>query len=372
MAKITKIKEPPKKYYEVLHAELEQDKKEGKHYGFATDDDAIKFPEKISTGSLALDIALEGGYRCGWSRFSGEPQMGKTAQGLCWGAHWQQQFKDDAFVICFNAEGRITADLLRRSGIDAAKERFLRLDAHDGNYIADKILSMVTHNPFGKRFFFLTDSTDALILAGDKAKTSAEAAKVGGGATLLSYLGKQLSLPIAVLGHHLYITSQLRDKVNTGGGKSGGSKESGGNAPKYYSSISGRMKTYYVGSTNESFIRQGSDNKSPIIGRRTLLELYKSPNEAQNEVLLHVKYGQTGGIWREAELVYLLQIFGWLERNGSWFNPTEDFGDELVKEKIFEEPFAVQGELGTIKFVEQNPKFLEYATERLKANSPGF
>lgn len=365
MAKIVKTKEKEKElsYHEQLHKELDADKeKDGHHYGYATGNDAIKFPEKISTGSLAFDIILDGGYRCGWSRFSGKPQMGKTAQGLVWGANWQKKFPKDGMVVIFNAEGRVTTDLIIRSGIDVSPERFLRLDSNIGDYVVCKMQKWITHNPFGKRYFFLVDSSDALNRIHDLMKGAEDAEKIGGGATLLSFTGKRLSLPVSVLGHHLYITSQLRDNLKS---THGGQGESGGNAPKFYSSLSGRVKPHWVKGSEDGNIYADAA-KEKVIGHKTLIELYKSPNEAQDSVLLHIENGRLGGIWKEYELLHLMEMYGLAEASGSWFAPSDPFGEQLVNDKILEEPFAIQGELKTVRFLEANPQLVEYVTAHIK------
>lgn len=363
MARNVKTVDKDKKkleFHEALHAELDADKKDGMHYGYAAGDDVIKYPEKITTGSLLFDIVLEGGYRCGWSRFSGPPQYGKTSQGLVWAGQWQKKFLDDAFVVAFNAEGRITADLCRKSGIDTDPRKFLRLDSNVGDFVVNKMLKWVTNNPSGRRFFFLTDSSDALVRAHDLDKTAEQAEKLGGGATLLSFAGKRLSLPISVMGHHLYITSQLRDKVNA---MTGGQQESGGNPPKFYSSLSGRMKRYYVKGSDDGNIYDGDNT----IGVKTLVELYKTPKGKKDEVLLHISDDRIGGYWLEYELFYLMSVWNFIQKNGSWLAPTEQFADEIMKEKVLDEPFAVQGELKLVRFIENNPKFKEYLDHKFRS-----
>lgn len=361
--KQTKDEAPEKElsFHEKMHAELEADRKDGHHYGYASGAEVIKFPEKITTGSIVFDIALEGGFRCGWSRFSGDPQMGKTAQGLCWAAQWQKHFGDDAFIVAFNAEGRVTADLCVRSAVDVSPERFLRLDTNVGDYAVEKMQKWVTHNPSGKRFFFLTDSSDALIRAHDLDKGADKAEKIGGGATLLSYTGKRLSLPISVFGHHLYITSQLRDKMNS---TMGGKSESGGNAPKYYSSLSGRMKKYWVKGSEDGNIY---DDKKAVIGHKTLVDLYKSPNEAVNEVLLHVQKDRLGGIWKEYELLYILATYSMITTSGSWLSTSPAFTDQLVKDKVSDGPVKAQGELKMVRLLEAEPKLVAYLEEYIRA-----
>lgn len=370
MAKVTKPvsdpkkKDEPKSHHQQMHDELKKDVEKGDpyHYGFVTGAEAIKFPEKISTGSLWMDIELSGGFRCGWSRFSGEPKIGKTNQGLCWGAAWQKKFPKDGFVVAFNAEGRITADLCVNSGIDTSEERFIRLDSNHGDYVVNKINSWISHNPFKKRYFFLIDSSDALIRAHDLDKGADSAEKIGGGATLLSFAGKRLSLPISVFGHHLYITSQLRDKMNS---PQGGKGESGGNAPRFYSSLSGRMRKLFVKGREDGNIYD-KDGKT-IIGRKTLSQLYKLPNDKSSaEVILHIKEGKLGGIWKEYEILALCEVFGLIERKGSWFAPSETFFKELKDEKIIDDPFSIQGELPMVRYFEEETALTNYIEARIR------
>jgi hypothetical protein len=99
----------------------------GLHYGSRSGDEIVK-PDIISTGSFIFDTVLGGGFRSSsWSRFYSFPEHGKTAQGLAWGVQWQRYYGAKgmpSMVVILNAEGRITPDLVFRSGIDISKDKF--------------------------------------------------------------------------------------------------------------------------------------------------------------------------------------------------------------------------------------------------------
>ena len=91
-------------------------KKYGDLFSFhSTKDEVNSYSDPISTGSLVLDLFLDGGYRVGAARFYGPSEHGKTAQCLVWAREWMKKFKDKAEVIYFDAEGRITLDKIKTS-----------------------------------------------------------------------------------------------------------------------------------------------------------------------------------------------------------------------------------------------------------------
>jgi hypothetical protein len=331
-----------------------------KHLGSRSGAD-IKWPEKITTGSLIFDQILEGGYRCGWSRFSSPEECGKTSQGLVWGKNWQKHFPENGMVIYFNAEGRITKDLLDRSGIDTSKNKFRIIDSNNGDFIFDLTEKLILDNPNGLRYFWIYDSSDAMKRSQDEGKGFSEPEKIGGQATLNSAAGRRLSLPISIKGHHLYMCSQIRAKMATGPA-GGGSAPSGGNAPKFYSSLTGEIAKPW----SDTFLYENpSDKKSRIIGRMVTIKLKKTPNEKSDmPVEFPVKYGLIGGVWRNYESMMMAQMWDFYKAQGTWFTINEEFAQELSENKI-EFETKVQGEKNLINLFDNNQKLSEYVIDKV-------
>lgn len=324
-----------------IDAILAEKESKGLHLGSRSGDEMVR-SDIISTGSFFFDQVLAGGFRAScWSRFYGPEESGKTSQGLSWARQWQNFYGEQAMVVIFNAEGRITKDLVARSGLDTAKGRFRIVDANKSDFIYSMIDRLVSQNEEDKKYFFMVDSTDACERTVDIGKSLGEAEKIGGTATILSAAGKRLSLIFSVTGHHLYLTSQTRDKVNTHGPGAGGKQASGGNAPKFYSSLTGQIVKHW----SDLSLRETSDAKSKEIGRLVNIKLEKTPNESTGTtVAIPIKYGHVGGVWREYEAYLICKGDGNLIDKGSGnFEFNEKYIEELKAAGIELEKVKIKG-----------------------------
>ncbi len=59
---------------------------------------------KIPSGSLNLDLALDGGLPAGVHRFTGINEGGKTSCALMFAKNFQDHFKDEAMVVYISSE----------------------------------------------------------------------------------------------------------------------------------------------------------------------------------------------------------------------------------------------------------------------------
>lgn len=354
-SKTTETEEPKIDQIEAILAEKEF---KGLHLGSRSGDE-IKRADIISTGSFFFDQVLGGGFRSScWARTYGPEESGKTSQGLAWGRRWQDFYGERGVVVIFNAEGRIHKDLIDRSGLDTSKERFRIIDSNKSDFIYTMIDRLVSDNPNGFAYYFMVDSTDACERTVDIGKNLGESEKIGGSATILSAAGKRLSLVFSVTGHTLYMTSQTRDKVNTHGPGAGGKQASGGNAPKFYSSLTGQVVKHW----SDFSIRETSDPKSKEIGRMVNIKLEKTPNETTGTVVAFpVKYGHIGGIWREYEAFLMCKMGGNLTDKGSGsFEFNEKYVEELKAAGITLEKTKFRGEAAVRAFFEANPDLVNH------------
>lgn len=309
------------------------------HYGSRSGTE-ITIPDVIPTGSLMFDEFLDGGFRSGlWIRFFSEPECGKSSIGLAFAKAWQDKYGKDAFVVIFNAEGRISYDLVSRSGVNTDKSVFRIIDSNVSDMIWSFMDKLIKNNPDGKKYFFLVDSTDACNRIQDEEKEVGDAEKIGGSATIISAAGKRLSLPFSRSGHVLFMTSQVRDKMNTRSPAMAGKDASGGNAPKFYSSLTGEIKKPW---TDTYIFENPSDTKSKIIGRMVEIKFIKTFNEKTGMILSYpVKVGR--GFWPEYEAMLYAQSYGLITKSGAHFSFSENFISELESAGI-ECPHKYHGE----------------------------
>lgn len=313
---------------------LESKELKGKHLGSRSGDE-IEKQDIISTGSFILDEFLGGGFRSSmWVRFYAPPESGKTSISLCWGKNWQNFYPEDGMVIYFNAEGRITPDLLERSGISTSKNNFRIIDTNNAEAVWSIIEKLIYNNPKYKKYFFIVDSTDACVREQDAAGTKdiGDAEKIGGTATILSAAGKRLSLLFNRRGHFLFMCSQVRDKISKGPLAVTGAKDaSGGNAPKFYSSLTAEIKPAWSKTYIYDSVTDGEDTSKIPIGKLAEIKFHKTFHEKSGQTVMYpVKYGMLGGVWREEEARMVAASWGLLaiKSNGrSTFN--DDFYEEI-------------------------------------------
>lgn len=355
MAKLKK-EEPEEQKVDQIEAILAEKESKGLHLGSRSGDEISK-SDIISTGSFFFDQVLGGGFRSScWKRVYGPEESGKTSLGLSWGRQWQKHYAERGMVVVFNAEGRMTKDLIDRSGIDTSKDRFRIVDSNKSDFIYSTIDRLVSDNPDKKVYFFMVDSTDACERTVDMDKSLGEAEKIGGTATILSAAGKRLSLIFSVTGHNLYMTSQTRDKVNTHGPGAGGKQASGGNAPKFYSSLTGQIVKHW----SDLKILETSDPKSKEIGRLVNIKLEKTPNESTGTVVeFPVKYGHIGGIWREYEALLMCKMWEHIEGVGS-YEFTPKYVEDLKAAGIVLEKTKFRGEPALRELFDTNPDLVNH------------
>jgi RecA/RadA recombinase len=326
------------------------------------DIEKIKFPEIVSTNSIGLDIFLDGGFRCGWSKWQGDFESGKTSMALCWGKNWQQKFPTGQ-VIYIDAEGKLDKNRLLNSGINYEdKSKWRAIEMNNADKIFDFICDLTLNNSEEKRYFFVIDSINSMRRTVDMDKTFEEAEKVGAAGLLLSAAGSRLSLPIAKFGHHLFIISQIRANVNT---RMPGANpvSSGPNAPKFYCSLMGEIQKLW---TELYLFEEPSDTKSKRIGHLQTIKFTKTFNEKTGQIIqVPIRYGLPGGIWHAYEAFILASMFGFIQKSSAWFNLSDAFSEELQENGI-EFPKKIQGEKQLRIELDSRPEFVEYTVNKIK------
>lgn len=341
------------------------DKKHEKHHYNNLEEEYYK----ISSGSMYLDMAMEGGLPPGVHRFTGHTEGGKTSCALAFAKSFQERF-DNSMVIYIRAEGRLTPEHIARSGVDTRADKWFILDTNVFETAFEFIRKLVFNNDEKKKYFFIVDSVDALNRIADIDKPFTEADQVAGGALISSVFLKKMVLPIMKTNHIVILTSQVRIEVSTNQGRGGPKKkEAGGNAVKHYSSHILEFQERYEGKDViwENPNAETVDARGEPIGHHCKVKFRKSVNEKSNaSVRYPIKYGRTGGksVWLEREVVEMMDLWGFYEKNGSWFTIDPELVKE-AKEKNIDCPEKIQGINQLLTKLEENEVLLRFFRDKV-------
>jgi len=327
---------------------------------------------RIPSGSLNLDIAMGGGLTSGAHRFTGINEGGKTSCALSFAKNFQDHFGEKAMVIVVKSEGRLSKDILERSGIDTDSNRFFIFDCNVFEKVFELIRNLVMDNKDDRKYMFIIDSVDALCRINDLDKGFDEPEQVAGGALITSVFLKKMVLPVSKMGHLMILTSQVRVEVATNPYASRGgpkTKQAGGNAVKHYANFILEFEERYTSDimfSNPSATR--IEDKGDPIGHYCKIRFRKSVNEKTGaQVRYPIRYGRTGGnsVWKEKEVLDMMFAFQMAVKKGAWISLSEDLIAELNSKSI-EHESKFQGEQKLLNYLESNQDLSNFLYEEFK------
>lgn len=307
---------------EVFEQYLEQNKSD--HYGFEE-----KRSYVVSSGSLKLDIEMGGGIGPGIIRASGVTEGGKTSCALSFARNFQKM--DKAAVVYIKAEGRLSDEMLERSGINRDPSLFRVYASNVFESVIGLMRTLIRDNDDGWKFMFIIDSMDALVPRADLERPPEEANKVAGGALLAADFLRKMALGLTTRGHICYMISQVRSKVSINPYERSDARitnASGGNALLHYSDWILEFQERY----RKHLITSEPNQKGDILGHQCDILFRKTPNEKTGRIVSYpICYGRKGGksIWVEEEVVDLVLEWGMAEKKGAWISFTDEKIEEL-------------------------------------------
>tara|TARA_Y100000310_G_scaffold345068_1_gene461569 strand:- start:1266 stop:2363 length:1098 start_codon:yes stop_codon:yes gene_type:complete len=342
-----------------IQAYLEQHK--GDHYNF--EEERIY---TVSSGSLLMDIEMGGGIKPGIIRASGVAEGGKTSCALAFARNFQKM--DNSMVIYIKAEGRLSAEMIERSGIDTSDEKWFIYKCNVYESVIDFMRQMVKDNPSDTRYMFIIDCMDALVPRGDLEKGADEAIKVAGGSLLSSDFLKRMALGLATRGHICYMVSQVRTKVSINPYERSDPRltnASGGNAMLHYSDWILEFQPRFV----KDLITTQPNGKGDQLGHWCKVIFRKSSNEKTGiEVRYPIKYRASSGqsIWVEKEVADMMLAWDMATAKGAWVTVSDEIIEEVKKETKLEFKKQHQGMDNFGKYFEENPDLGKYIFHKFR------
>ncbi|MBR3164046.1 recombinase RecA [Candidatus Saccharibacteria bacterium] len=281
--------------------------------------------ELFSSGSLAFDLALGGGFPKGRIiEIYGPESSGKTTLALHAIAEIQKQGGQAAFI---DAEHALDPSYARKIGVDTAN---LLISQPDNGEQALEICETLVRS--GAVDLIVVDSVAALVpqaeIDGDMGD-----AQMGLQARLMSQAMRKLTGIISKTKATVIFINQIRMKIGVMFGNP--ETTTGGNALKFYASV--RVDIRRIGQ-----IKDG-DN---IAGNRTKIKVVKNKIAAPFRVAeFDIMYNE--GISKTGDVLDLAALYGVVEKSGAFYKyngETLGQGREAVK-KLFKEKPDLMGEI---------------------------
>tara|TARA_R110001606_G_scaffold234732_1_gene382454 strand:- start:64 stop:1149 length:1086 start_codon:yes stop_codon:yes gene_type:complete len=341
---------------EQIQSYLKENKQD--HYNFENTPDYT-----VSSGSLLLDIEMGGGIRPSIIRASGVSEGGKTSCALSFARNFQTTV-ENSMVVYIKSEGRLSSDMIDRSGVDTTAEKWFVYKSNIFESVLQLMRDLITNNPTECKYFFIVDSMDAMVPKKDMDRSFEDSDKVAGGSVLSSNFLKKMALGLSTKGHICFMISQVRSKVSINQYEKTDPKltnASGGNALLHYSDWILEFQPRWSKDLIPPKENNGDGHWCRVIFR-------KSANEKTGtEVRYPIKYGRTGGrsIWIEYEIIDMLIQWDMATTKGAWIIVGDSLVEEIRKEGL-EIEAKHQGLDNFRKYLEEAHEVRDYLFNKFK------
>ena len=335
------------------------------HYNF---EEEINY--KVPSSSMIMNSIIGGGLSPGVARHCGANSGGKTSAALDFMKNFLKVADDKELRrgVFFRCEGRLSTDMRTRSGIKFVDSpdkwengTCIIVDSNVFEFVFDVVRQLIVSNEDKVKYFFCIDSVDMMAKRADLEKTLDEAATVAGGALITSVFLKKVSVALAKRGHIAIFISQVRETVNINPYAKTPPKQgsaSGGHALEHAASL----VLEFLPRFNDDIIREDDEKNGKPIGHFAKCKVVKSDNEANlREVRYPIAYKRTNGnsIWREKEVLDMLQMFNLITRAGAWYY-LSDIAKKDLEASSFASPEKFQGIKGVNEWLENNPAIVDF------------
>ena len=336
-----------------IESYLKQNK--GDHYNYEEDRSYA-----VSSGSLLLDIEMGGGIGPGIIRASGVTEGGKTSCALSFARNFQKM--DNAMVIYIKSEGRLSPDMVERSGVDTSPEKWFVFKSNVYETVINLMRELIKNNSTDTRYMFIIDSMDSLVPKNDLEKPPEEANKVAGGALLSSDFLRKMALGLTTRGHICFMISQIRSKVSINPYEKTDPRvtnASGGNALLHYSDWILEFQDRHL----KDIISTQPNGKGEMLGHWCKVIFKKTPNEKTGSLVLYpIRYGRVDGksIWVESEVEDMLLAWEMATAKGAWITIADDLIEEVKEKTSLELKKQHQGMDNLRKYFEEEKEIGKY------------
>ena len=313
------------------------DKTYGKGTVMKLSDEKIVDIPAISTGSLALDIALGvGGIPRGRIiEVYGPESSGKTTLAMHCIAEAQ---KAGGLAAIVDAEHAFDKSYASKLGIDTEN---LLISQPDNGEQALEIAEHLIRS--GAIDIIVIDSVAALVPKGELEGEMGDS-KMGLQARLMSQALRKLTGTISKTGCSCIFINQLREKIGVMFGNP--ETTTGGNALKFYASV--RLDIRRIGQ-----IKEAADN---VLGNRTRVKVVKNKVAPPFKVVeFDIMYGE--GISKVGEIIDLGVELDIIKKSGSWFS--------------YDSNKLGQGRDAVKKLLLDNPELMEELEKKIKGTIKG-
>ena len=342
-----------------IEAYLEHNK--GDHYNFEEERTYV-----VASGSLLLDIEMGGGIGPGVIRASGVTEGGKTSCALAFARNFQKM--DDAMVVYVKSEGRLTKDMIERSGVDTSKPKWFVYKSNTYESVINLMRDLVKNNSEKYKYMFIVDSMDSLVPKADLEKGPEDANRVAGGALLSSDFLRKMALGLTTRGHVCLMVSQVRAKVSINPYEKTDPRitnASGGNALLHFSDWILEFQERH----KKDLIVKTTNGKEETVGHYCKVIFKKTPNEKTGTLVRYpICYGRRDGksIWVEYEVVDMLLQWDMAKKSGAWISIAEDLIEEVKEKTGLELKKQHQGVDNLQGYFEENKEIGKYLFHKFR------